>query len=80
MSYLRLPDPHPGRCRNTRQHDMGNGQFKALRCLDYEGTKHVCSFPPQIVVEARDWVGNTYSHKAEEPNPWVKPTMRKAIP
>lgn len=62
-----LPDPHPGRCFNYR---LVNGQ--TLRCLDYEGTRHVCDFPGAIL--PFQWPqGNQMTSSNSEAEPWVKP-------
>lgn len=71
MSYLVAPDPFPGRCKNHRS-EFRYGRLVSLRCLDYEGTEHVCTFedlrPP---ITASDQV-NTYT-VSHESKPWVKP-------
>lgn len=74
MSYTRLPDPHPGRCLNTR-HDVGPyGQSR--RCLEKEGTVHVCRFPdvqrPDPKIQSM-----TYTRSQPEPEPWVVPPPDK---
>lgn len=72
MSWIRLPDLHPGRCKNTRT-EWVNGNPETLRCLDYEDTEHVCSFPePPRPLE----VGDSFSYQFTEtttPKAWVKP-------
>lgn len=65
------PDPHPGRCKNTRQHMGPFAQVTILRCLDYEGTPHVCEFPKPPEAVQGDW--GTYSIPKPQPKRWVKP-------
>jgi hypothetical protein len=71
VSHLVAPDPFPGRCKNHRS-DFRYGRLVSLRCLDYEGTQHVCTFeelrPP---FTASDQV--TSSLHPSNPEPWVKP-------
>lgn len=66
--YIYVPDQHPGRCNNYRHID---GQME--RCLDYEATPHVCSFPeppPKHYV----WTATTHTtYTIPTPKPWVKP-------
>lgn len=65
-----VPDPHPGRCRNLRPSRYYSGTF--LRCLDYEGTEHQCSFDVERIPASNPgWNSATYTHT--EPKPWVKP-------
>lgn len=66
--YINTPDPHPGRCRNLRPSDAHPGSF--LRCLDYEGLKHVCSFEKETIHSAID---TTIYQSVVKPKPWVKP-------
>lgn len=76
MSYIVLPDEHPGRCKNVRSHTHPNGHAETLRCLDYEGKPHVCSFPePQYVyIDTTSWGGQLSSSTPAKPKPWVKPS------
>lgn len=74
--YVRLPDPNPGRCENYRSVMHSDGRVETLRCLDYEGTKHICEFPePLHIASDPRWGGNSYSYseKHDRPQPWVKP-------
>lgn len=66
-----VPDPHPGRCLNTRQYHGPHGHIQILRCLDYEGTPHTCTFPKIHVEDGRDW--GVYSIDPPKPKTWVKP-------
>lgn len=70
MSTIYMPDPNPGRCKNHRS----EGE-ETLRCLDYEGTPHVCSFPKPLAERRKDWGGwSTMTIQAPpKPQPWVKP-------
>lgn len=67
-----MPDPHPGRCLNYRTKTHSDGYIESLRCLDYEGTEHVCSFPSSthvtITGQWQSWAGAQVDSK-----PWVKP-------
>lgn len=67
MSYIYYSDPHPGRCKNWR---FGRG-----RCLDYEGTEHVCAFgePEQTTFVSGAFTSCTYTWDAPLPVPWVRP-------
>lgn len=68
MSYITAPDPFPGRCRNHRAVPF---TLESLRCLDYEGTEHVCRFPepPPNTPQVGRWAqSNTVT-----PKPWVRP-------
>lgn len=73
--YINSPDPHPGRCQNLRPSTVKPGTF--LRCLDYEGLKHVCSFeketPPNFAHSVVG--GNIYT--PAQPKPWVKPKQEQ---
>jgi hypothetical protein len=63
VSYITLPDQHPGRCLNHRG---------ILRCLEAEGTEHVCRFPaPRRLVKNPMHAGSFIY--ASEPKPWVVP-------
>lgn len=74
MSILKLPDPHPGRCINLRPADDQYGYPTYLRCLEAEGTTHVCRFPdPPERIKNND-VYHTYSlDEISKPTPWVVP-------
>ena len=67
--YVYVPDPNPGRCLNHRWRRDG----QMVRCLDYEGVEHVCSFeePPPRSWTDQVHVSTTWKHK--QPEPWVKP-------
>lgn len=75
MSFIHVPDPFPGRCQNVRHVLHANGEPETLRCLDYEGTRHVCEFPPSRVnASSTGWV--TYQSimtAPPAPKRWVKP-------
>jgi hypothetical protein len=76
MSTIHLPDPHPGRCGNHRTITHSDGFVETLRCLDYEGVVHVCSFPEprNRRFDRSDWGGlNQASYVTPKPEPWVKP-------
>lgn len=66
--YIHIADLHPGRCRNQRVFWEG-GHPETLRCLDYEGTEHVCTFPEPV----RRATTLTYTSGDTKPEPWVKP-------
>lgn len=72
MSYTRLPDPHPGRCLNTR-HDV-DPYGESRRCLEAEGTVHACRFPdvqkPYIKIQST-------VYRTAQPEPWVVPPPDK---
>ena len=61
-----MDDPYPGRCRNHRTVGMD-----VLRCLDYEGVPHVCTFPEVKQRVPSPGVYSTGGHW--KPSPWVKP-------
>jgi hypothetical protein len=65
---IHLPDPHPGRCLNFR-HDTGRAG-RLRRCLEMEGTKHVCRFDPPAPSQQA-----THSYTLTEPRqrPWKVP-------
>lgn len=67
LSYVTVPDPHPGRCLNFRS--GGQPYFESRRCLELEGdVGHVCRFeaprPPINYLTAQSF---TYP----KPIPWV---------
>lgn len=67
------PDSYPGRCKNHRTINW-YPEAKTVRCLDYEGTEHVCTFerlPEPIHV---DMLGMRATI-TREPEPWVKPEV-----
>lgn len=66
--HINALDPNPGRCLNHRTSPDGN----TVRCLDYEGTDHVCSFPP-FPIALSGSASMSYSITTPEPKPWVKP-------
>lgn len=70
MSTIYVPDPNPGRCLNHRQ--RGD---EMVRCLDYEGRPHVCTFPepPLKGLTGHSWGPNQAIYTLKEPKPWVKP-------
>jgi hypothetical protein len=67
---ITIPDRHPGRCCNLRISRHRPGVY--LRCLDYEGTPHVCTFeadsPPRL-----QYTGWGLVYTDPKPKPWVKP-------
>jgi hypothetical protein len=67
--YIDVPDAYPGRCLNYR---WSHGSRESMRCLDYEDTRHVCTFaePDPPVVAASSVIS---SRRIKEPEPWVKP-------
>jgi hypothetical protein len=73
--FIDLPDPHPGRCKNHR-YVFVDGYPDSLRCLDYEGTPHVCSFPTPM---NRTLHNNYHVWQGSQPVPqvWVKPTQEE---
>jgi hypothetical protein len=64
------PDPHPGRCENYRSVVHSDGYVETLRCLDYEGTEHICSFPEP---EHRVITVGGYTYTPQAPQRWIKP-------
>lgn len=71
MGYISAPDPDPGRCRNFRTVTHSDGHIETLRCLDYEGAPHQCTFPKPKHVTAVSH--NIFSSGTDQPKPWVKP-------
>jgi hypothetical protein len=63
------PDPHPGRCLNIRRDPASNTM---MRCLDYDGTQHVCTFPTQLTPGTTIQTG---IYSTPPPVPWVKPEV-----
>lgn len=71
--HVDVPDPDVGRCKNVRLYRHANSEVEYLRCLDYEGTPHVCSFPtPLPRSSSSGWSSATY-YTVPKPKPWVKP-------
>jgi hypothetical protein len=71
---INAPDQHPGRCQNWRSRPDRNGYPSSVRCLDYEGTEHVCTFPPPPPPLPDPWGANVANvYRQEPPKPWVKP-------
>jgi hypothetical protein len=62
------PDPHPGRCKNHRAEHHSDGYIENLRCLEAEGTRHICRFPKPAHVVAERVI-----YTAAPPEPWVVP-------
>lgn len=74
---IQLPDHDIGRCKNRRAFPSGDGFTTMVRCNDYEGTEHVCTFtPPPIVDLPSSWSSSVYT--APKPKPWVKPEDRES--
>lgn len=69
--YSALPDPHPGRCQNVRIRNRPDTSIEVVRCLDYEGVPHTCTFPPPREETSPWWWSSGY--KTSPPEPWVKP-------
>ena len=67
--YLITPDPYPGRCLN---HRLDVASMSQVRCLDYEGTRHVCRFP-KIHAPSKDVQYSTSIYSNTKPKPWVAP-------
>lgn len=72
---IHLPDPYPGRCLNFRSRAAPGGRIETVRCLDYEGTEHVCTFPPFTYHPpiATAYASSVSTYTQEQPQPWVKP-------
>ena len=69
-----MPDEYPGRCKNHREINW-YARPKTVRCLDYEGTEHVCTFEqPPVEVHLSGNIGLSRS-VAVDPKPWVKPPV-----
>lgn len=66
-----MPDPYPGRCKNHRS-VLWYAESKNVRCLDYEGTDHVCTFEQPPAAFSID-VSQLSSSVMREPEQWVKP-------
>lgn len=64
---ISIPDQHPGRCNNLRHSRYRPGVM--LRCIDYEGTPHVCAFEQ----ESPPITTGIYTVTAPAPKPWVRP-------
>ena len=78
MTTIFLPDPDIGRCKNVRHNNCSCGYSEALRCLDYEGTEHVCEFPaPMHACSMSRPENNVYRYAPPTPKPWVKPSGRQ---
>lgn len=75
---IHVPDANPGRCLNYRWFPAGAPYDvirTAVRCNDYEGTEHVCSFtPPPAPVTIASSMQSSYAQTVKKPEPWVKPT------
>lgn len=68
-------DPHPGRCHNFRT-TRGWNATETVRCLEAEGTVHVCRFPKPRMVERK--VGlNINEYQAKDLQPWVVPPIEE---
>lgn len=68
--HIHMPDPYPGRCQNVRHNMHADSYVETLRCLEAEGTEHVCRFPESThYVSAGE--GQVYTTTA--PQPWVVP-------
>ena len=74
MSFIHLPDPDPGRCKNHRPSKTWNdyGAIQ-LRCLDYEGHDSKCTFPEDPKPVPRYDVAHSIYTNPEKPKPWVSP-------
>lgn len=68
--HIIQPDPHPGRCANLRSSRVTVG--KMLRCLDYEGTEHVCRFEVENPLPVATGANTTYVHSRKN-EPWKRP-------
>lgn len=79
--YIKVPDPHPGRCLNLRPSTDGYGNPNMVRCLGEEAVPHQCWFPetPPRMRHADDTM-----YEQPTPQPWVAPPNplppRPAIP
>jgi hypothetical protein len=73
---INLPDPHPGRCRNTRTVTHADTYIEVLQCLDYEGTRHVCEFPESV--HSPSSAGPFSSYHPPTPKRWVRPSSSVA--
>jgi hypothetical protein len=75
VSFIVVPDPHPGRCKNYRSVTHNDGHVEPLRCLDYEAVPHQCTFPGTTHISNISNVGRwnsttTFEHTSI---PWKKP-------
>ena len=69
MSYVILPDPHPGRCKCHR--GGGAPNFEMLRCLGDENHEGTCWFPEPR--PAQNLASASISSTQPEPKPWKAP-------
>jgi hypothetical protein len=59
VTWISVPDMHPGRCLNHRT-EWRNGEPVSMRCIEYEAVEHVCTFvPPEPVTLGTNL--NTYT-------------------
>jgi hypothetical protein len=67
-----MPDPNPGRCLCVRQVAHPDGYLESLRCLDYEGRRHTCTFPNPTHVTSLGSTSSVYRDTGQA-EPWVRP-------
>jgi hypothetical protein len=72
MSWVRIPDPYPGRCLNYRASVSAIGEPTNKRCLDYEDHDGKCRFEPDPPPTPTDW-GSSGIYQSTTPKPWVSP-------
>lgn len=80
MSYVTLPDPDPGRCKNHRPSTDAWSNPTSVRCLGYESDMHVCVFPDPPQRLPPNWGANATLYTAREPKPWVSPLTASVSP
>jgi hypothetical protein len=76
---IQLPDLDIGRCKNRRAFPTGVDNITTMvRCNDYEGVPHTCTFtPPPVVARSASWSQASYT--TPKPKRWVKPTERADV-
>lgn len=74
MSWVRVPDRHPGRCMNYRGGVGPEGQPTTKRCLGYDNHEGKCVFPTDAPPVSAEWgqAGKGF-YQSQAPEPWVSP-------
>lgn len=71
--FIHVDDPHPGRCLNLRADRGDPYRLTYKRCLEAEGTGHVCRFPPDRATVSTAWANGIRSSNPPKPVPWIIP-------
>lgn len=68
--FIRMDDPHPGRCKNLRP-DLSNPYHPDMyRCVRMEGHTEACRFE----FRRYDYPSSySQSYQTSSPTPWVEP-------